>query len=173
MSLFKLLFSGKLRNLRNLLMETRRYCPPDDPILGGARNFSWIFYTHGFLGVNKPPAFHNAYKNISTEVFKKTYTSLLLYFGLRRGIGASPFANHDEFVDALSKKFPYLDGVTLNYLNNEWNELPPDQLNSRLCQFFSESGVFKRVFNASDTETEEWFKNYTNQTYDYVLQQGL
>jgi hypothetical protein len=173
MSLFKLLFSGKSRNLRNLLMETRRYCPPDDPFLGGARNFSYIFYTHGFLGVNQPPAFPNAYKNISTEVFRKTYASLFLYFGLRRGIGASPFTNHDEFVDALSKKFPYLDRAALKYLDSEWNELTPDQLNSKLCQFFSENGVFKQVFTASDTEIEEWVKNFTNQTYDYVQQQNL
>jgi hypothetical protein len=133
------------------------------------RFFSHIFYVRGFLipGPNKTPAFPNAYKNISSEVFAKTYIALPLYFALRRGLEASPFASYEELLDTISKKYPTLDSTTLYRLYSDWKDNNHEELNRGLYSHFKGYGVFRQVFEADDVAVEKWFKDFLNQTYDY------
>jgi len=124
---------------------------------------------HGFLGVNKIPAFPNAYKNISTEIFTKTYIALPLYYALRCGLKDSPFSTYEELLADISRKYPNLDSITLYQLHEEWNSANQSDLDSQLYNNFNNYGVFRQVFEADDVEVEKWFKNFLNQTYDYKL----
>jgi hypothetical protein len=152
------------------LREVNRYFPPSgDYFIDSMRFFSYNFYSHGFLGVNKIPAFRNAYKNISTEVFTKTYIALPLYFALRCGLQTSSFASHDELIGTISKKYPNLDSTTLNRLYSDWRNVNQDDLDHWLYTHFRDLGVFRQVFEADEVEVEKWFISFLNQTYDYKL----
>lgn len=172
MSLFKLLFSRRFRTLRKLLFEVRMFWPPSqaDDFLRKVRFFSFLFYTHRFLGVNQIPAFPKAYKNISPDVFKKTYIALPLYFALRCGLQDSSFTSTEQMVVTLSQKYPTLDSDILRRLSSEWKEASREELDRLLYEHFKAHGVFRKVFAATDVEVEEWFRNFLNQAFDRVLQ---
>lgn len=172
MSLLKLLFSRRFRTLRKLLFEVRMFWPPSqgDEFLRKLRFFSFLFYSHGFLGVNQIPAFPNAYKNISPDVFKKTYIALPLYFALRCGPQNSTFSSIEEMVVTLSQKYPTLDSDVLRQLSSEWKKAGREELDRLLYEYFKAHGVFHKVFATTDTEVEKWFRNFLNQTFDRALQ---
>ena len=175
-TLFRLLFSRRFRNLKGLLNETRRYNPPTgDSFFDSLMFFSYLFYLRGFLfpgPVNQVPAFPNAYKNISTDVFKKTYVALPVYFALRYDSQASPFAPSDKLLNMLLKTYTTLDLTTLKRLYSDWKGLTKDELARQLYQHFRDYGVFRKVFAGDDAEVEKWFTNFLNQTYDYVVRQA-
>jgi len=133
------------------------------------RFFSYNFYVHGFLGLNQTPAFRYAYKNISTEVFTKTYIALPLYYALCCGLEDTPFSTYEELLADISKKYPSLDSITLYRLYEDWNNATQSDLDSKLYNHFNSYGVFRQVFEADDAEVEKWFINFLNQTYDYKL----
>ena len=172
MSLFKLLFSRKFRTLRRLLFEVRMFWPPSqaDDFLSKLRFFSFLFYSHGFLGVNQIPAFPNAYKNITPDVFQKTYIALPLYFALRSGLQDSSFTSVEQLVVTLSQKYPTLDGDVLQRLASEWKEANLEELDRLLYEQFKAQGVFRKVFTATDTEVEKWFGNFLNQAFGQAMQ---
>jgi len=170
MLLFKLLFSQKYRTLRKLIIEVRSFWSPstDDEFLNQMKFFSYIFYTSGFLGINQKPAFPNAYKNISPDVFKKTYIALPLYYVLRFGIKNSNFTSIEETIAILSQKCPSLDINSLKYLSSKWCDSSHDDLDKKLFQHFNRYGIFDKVFAADEDEVYIWFKNYLNQIYNYI-----
>lgn len=150
----------------------RLYSPPsDDSFMDSMRFFSYNFYVRGFLlpGPNRTPAFPNAYENISTEVFTKTYIALPLYFALRSGLSASPFGSWEDLLDAISKTYPMLDSGTLYHLHLKWKDSNRHELDRQMHHHFDGCGVFRRVFEGDDAEVEEWFKSFLNQTYNYEL----
>lgn len=171
MLIFKLLFSRRFRTLRKLLIEVRMYWPPPlaDEFLSRLRFFPYLFYTHGFLGVNQISSFPNAYKNISADVFKKTYITLPLYFALRSGLQNSSFTSVEQLVSTLSKKFPTLDTDVLHHLSLEWKEASREELDRLLYQQFKAHGVFHNVFAAAEADVEKWFRKFLNQTFDYTV----
>ena len=172
MSLFKLLFSRRFRTLRKLLFEVRMFWPPseDDEFLRKFRFFPYLFYTHGFLGVNQIPAFPNAYKNISPDVFRKTYIALPIYSALRSGLQDSSFTSVEQMVVTLSQKYPTLDSDVLRQLSSDWRDASREELDRLLYKHFKAYGVFHKVFSAPDAEVENWFKNFLNQTLTYAVQ---
>lgn len=173
--LFKLLFSRKFRTLRKLIIEVRSFWSPspDDEFLNQMKFFSYIFYISGFLGINQKPAFPNAYKNISPDVFKKTYIALPLYYAFRHGIKNSNFASVEKLVAVLSQKCPTLDINLLKRLSSEWWDFSHDELDRKLYQHFNKYGIFNKVFAADENEVYNWFKNFLNQTYNYSVQLSL
>lgn len=175
MLLLKLLFSRKFRNLRKLLFEVKMFWPPSqgDKFLMELRFFSYLFYTHGFLGVNQTPAFPNAYKNISPDVFRKTYVALPLYYAFRHGIKDSNFTSVEELVAVLSQKCPTLDINVLKRLSSEWKESSHDDLDQKLYQHFKRYAIFNKVFAVDEAEVWKWFKNFLNQPYNYSVQHFL
>lgn len=172
MFLFKLLFSRRFRALRKLLFEVRMFWPPSqgDEFLRKLRFFSFLFYSHGFLGVNQLPAFPNAYKNITPDVFKKTYIALPLYFALRCRPQDSTLTSIEEIVRTLSQKYPTLDSEVLRRLSSEWKEAGQKELDRFLYEHFKVHGVLHKVFVATDVEIEKWFCNFLNQSFDRALQ---
>ena len=167
--LFKMLFSRKYKNLKASLLEVKSYnVPSKDSFINSLMLFAHLFYLRGFLGATQMPAFPNAYKNISTDIFKKTYIALPLYFALHRGVQDSSFTTYDELLQGISEKYPTLDLTILNRLSLEWKEITQDELDQRLYQHFRDYGIFRKVFSASDSEVEAWFKNFLSQTYTYV-----
>ena len=171
MFLFKLLFSRRFRSLRKLLIEARMHFPPpaEDTFLSGIRFFSYLFYTKGFLGENQIPAFPNAYKNISPDVFKKTCIALPLYFAFRYGLQNSSFTSVEQLISTLSKKFPTLDTEVLHQLSLEWGEVNQEELDRLLYQHFKSYDVFRNVFVATDAEVEKWFTDFLDQTFNYSI----
>jgi len=142
------------------------FCPPKgDEFLRKLRFFSHLFYTHGFLGVNQIPAFPNAYKNISSDVFRKTYIALPLYFALRTGLQDSSFTSVEQMVEILSQKYPTLDSDVLHSLSSKWKESSREELDSLLYQHFNAHGIFHKVFAATDAEVEKWFTDFLNQAF--------
>jgi hypothetical protein len=137
MSLLKFFFSRRFRTLRKLLFEVRMFWPPSkaDDFLGKLRFFSFLFYSHGFLGVNQLPAFPNAYKNINPDVFRKTYVALPLYFVLRAGLQNSSFASVEQLVVTLSQKYPTLDAEVLQRLSSEWKDANQQDLDGLLYEY--------------------------------------
>lgn len=175
MLLFKLLFSQKYRTLRKLIIEVRNFwsISLNNELLNQMKFFSYIFYANGFLGINQSPAFPGAYKNISPDVFKKTYIALPLYYALRYGIKNSNFTSIEEIIAILSQKCPTLDTNSLKYLSSEWCNSSHDELNKKLFQHFNRYGIFDKVFAANEDEVYNWFKNFLNQTYNYSVQLSL
>ncbi|MBU0534302.1 MAG: hypothetical protein KJ887_05865 [Candidatus Omnitrophica bacterium] len=172
MLFLKLLFSPKLRTLRNLLLESKTLAgPPDkDPFILSMMFFSHLFYMHGFLCANQPiPAFPNAYKNISNHVFKSTYVALPIYFGYRCGLHNSNIKTNEEFKQIILKKYPTLDHDVADILISEWSNTTKEHLNHLLFKHFDKYSVFQKVFKDA-TATEKWFINFLNQTFDYALQ---
>lgn len=169
--MFRLLFSRRFRTLRKLLFEVRMYFPPpEDTFLSGIRFFSYLFYTKGFLGGNQIPAFPNAYKNISPDVFRKTYIALPLYFAFRYGLQNSRFTSVEQLISTLSKKFLTLDTDLLHRISLEWGKADREELDRLLYQHFKAYEVFRNVFVATDTEIEKWFTDFLNQTFNYSAQ---
>jgi hypothetical protein len=173
MLFFKLLFSPKFRTLRNLVNEMRRSwsISLENELLNQMKFFSYIFFLSGFLGIckNRKPAFPNAYKNISLDIFKKAFTALPLYYAFRYGMENSGFSSVEDLVTILSQKCSTLDIDILKHLSLEWGKSTRDELDKNLYQYFSKFGIFNNVFSADEDEVYNWFKNFLNQTYDYVL----
>ena len=149
------------------MFEVRMFWPPSqgDEFLRKLRFFSYLFYTHGFLGVSQIPAFGNAYKNISPDVFRKTYIALPLYFALRVGLQDSSFTSLEQMVATLSRKYPTLDSDVLGRLSSEWKEASQEELDSLLYQHFKAHGVFHKVFAGTDAEVDKWFRDFLNQAF--------
>lgn len=149
------------------------YFPPsNDYFMDSMRFFSYNFYMRGFLysGLhNKTPAFPNAYKNISSEVFAKTYIALPLYFALRPGLEVSPFSSYEDLLDTISKKYPALDSATLYRLYSDWKDSNRHDLDRQMFNHFKDYGIFRQVFEADDVEVGKWFEDFLNQTYNYKL----
>lgn len=175
MLFFKLLFSPKFRTLRNLVFGVRKNwsISLENELLNQMKFFSYIFYINGFLGINQKPAFPNAYKNISPDTFKKTFIALPLYYTFRHGMENSIFGSVEDLIAILSQKCPTLDINVLKHLSLEWGKSTRDELDKNLYQHFSKFGIFNNVFSANEDEVYNWFKNFLNQTYDYVLKQPL
>ncbi len=171
MSLFKLVFSRRFRQLRRLLFEVRIHWPPseDREVLNRLRFFPYLFYTKGFLGGNQIPAFPNAYKNISPDVFRKTYIALPVYSALRSGLDDLGFDSIEQMTAMLSQRFPTLDSNVLCQLSSDWSKYNREELDTLLYQHFKAHGVFHEVFSATVAEIETWFKNFLNQTFDHAV----
>lgn len=173
--LFRVVFSRKFKRLRKLLWEVKAYGGPvvytsRDEFLYGLAFFSYLFYTHAFLvSSNQPAAFGEAYKNISEEVFKKTYIALPVFFAFRYGSDHSQFKSTEELKTSLLKLYPTLDAEILNDLLLEWSTVSPDKLDTMLYKHFEEYGVFEKVF-VEGADVERWFKDFLGQTFDYALQ---
>ena len=170
MSLFKTLFFRRYRNLRTLLYDIHRFDPlSDDDFSQQLRWFPHLFYDSGFLGLNSQPAFPKAYKNITSDIFKKTYSALLLYYAFRKGINNSTFASLDEFVNKLLERYSTFDILAVKSLSLKWKDLNRDELDHELYQLFRDSGVFINVFSTDDIEVEKWFINFSHQTFEFVV----
>ena len=170
MSLFKTLFFRRYSNLRSLLYDIHRFDQlSDDDFSKYLRWFPHLFYDSGFLGLNSQPAFPKAYKNITSDIFKKTYSALLLYYAFRKGINNSTFASLDEFVNKLLGRYSTLDVLAVKSLSLKWKDLNRDELDHELYQLFRDSGVFNNVFSADDIEVEKWFVNFSHQTFEFVM----
>lgn len=171
MSLFKLVFSRRFRQQRRLLFKVRIHWPPteDRDVLNRLRFFPYLFYTKGFLGGNQIPAFPNAYKNISPDVFRKTYIALPVYSALRSGLDDLGFTSIEQMTDMLSQRFPTLDGDVLCQLSSDWSKANHEELDTLLYQHFKAHGVFHEVFSATDEDIETWFNNFLNQTFDHAV----
>jgi hypothetical protein len=167
-----LLFSPKFRKIRSSLLELKILSgPPDkDPFIRSMMFFSHLFYMHGFLWANQPtPAFPNAYKNISNDVFKSTYIALPIYFGYRCGLHNSNIKSNEEFKKIILQKYPILNHDVADTLIFEWSNIHREQLGHFLFKHFDKYSVFRKVFEDA-TATEGWFTSFLNQTLNYTLQ---
>jgi len=117
------MFFRKYKDLRNWLQEVQLLSGAvnENPYIHGMMFFSHLFYKHGFIAVGQPPAFGNAYKNISKEVFEKTYIALPIYFCYRCGLTNTSFESTDDVTTTLLSLYPSLDDETARYLVSTWS----------------------------------------------------
>lgn len=155
-------------------METQTFPPPrDDVLISDGMFFAHLFYLHGFLLSRfHGPAFRSAYKNITPDVFRKTYIALPVYFVLRQGLEQGSFgsnmkdlASRIKIVGMVYPNMPDPDIAPI--LLREWSGATAAELDHLLFGRFWEQGVFEKVFE-NGADVESWFNNFLRQTMEYT-----